>query len=160
MLFIIAGTVFVLGGLLTSRLIRPDRPNAEKLSTYESGEEAVSPAWTQFNPRFYTIALIFILFEIEVVFLFPWALVFADEELIRATQGRWGWFAVFEAFLFIVVLTLGLAYVWANGYLDWVRPDPKPTGYESPVPRSHYDEHNRKFSNIPGVNRPTTNAAE
>ena len=156
MLFIIAGMLFVVGGLLTSRLIRPHRPNAEKLATYESGEEPVSSAWTQFNPRFYIIALIFLLFEIEVVFLFPWALVFADKDLMEQTQGRWGWFAVIEAVIFIVVLAVGLAYVWANGYLDWVKPDPQPNSYNSPVPRSFYDEHNRKFSNAAGVNNTTT----
>ena len=157
MLFIIAGIVFAVGGLLTSRLLRPDRPNAEKLATYESGEEAVGAAWIQFNPRFYTVALIFLLFEIEVVFLFPWALVFADKNLIEQTQGRWGWFAVIEAVIFIVVLAVGLAYVWANGYLDWIKPDPKPTQYDSPVPRSYYDEHNRKFSNRPTTDIQTPN---
>ena len=65
LLFIIVGILFILITLLVSRLIRPDRPNPEKLSTYESGEEPVSTAWSQFNIRFYVIALIFLLFEVE-----------------------------------------------------------------------------------------------
>src|SRR5262245_36546110 len=96
LLYIIGGTLFILAGLFTSRLIRPSRPNAEKLTTYESGEEPISAAWTQFNIRFYIIALIFILFEVEIVFLFPWATVFAKKELIEQTDGRWGWVALTE----------------------------------------------------------------
>ncbi|HEX6224880.1 MAG TPA: NADH-quinone oxidoreductase subunit A, partial [Chryseolinea sp.] len=76
LLFIVAGVIFILVTLLVSKLIRPDRPNPEKLSTYESGEEPVSSAWSQFNIRFYIIALIFLLFEVEIVFLFPWSTVF------------------------------------------------------------------------------------
>ncbi len=145
LLFIIGGLVFILGGLLTSRLIRPNRPNPEKLATYESGEEPVGTAWTQFNVRFYVIALIFILFEIEIVLLFPWATIFAKKELIEETNGRWGWFAVTEAVIFIVVLALGLAYAWVNGFLDWIKPDPKPTEYTSPVPKKYYEELNQRF---------------
>jgi NADH-quinone oxidoreductase subunit A len=147
LLYVIGGTLFVLGGLFTSSLIRPNRPNAEKLTTYESGEEPISTAWTQFNVRFYIIALIFILFEVEIVLLFPWATVFADKELIRQTDGRWGWFALTEAVIFIMVLALGLAYAWVNGFLDWVKPDPKPTAYQSPVPKKYYDDINKRFAN-------------
>ncbi len=147
LLFIIGGMVFVAGGLFTSRLFRPNRPNAEKLSTYESGEEPVTAAWTQFNIRFYIIALIFLLFEVEIVFLFPWATVFAKKELIEETGGAWGWFAVTEAVIFIGVLALGLAYAWRNGFLDWIKPDPKPTPYISPVPKSYYNKVNEMFAN-------------
>lgn len=146
LLFIIGGSIFVAGGLLTSRLFRPNRPNQEKLTTYESGEEPISAAWTQFNIRFYIVALIFILFEVEIVFLFPWATVFAKKELIKETNGAWGWFAVTEAVIFIGVLALGLAYAWRNGYLDWIKPDPKPTPYKSPVPVSYYENINKKFA--------------
>ncbi len=146
MLFIIGGFIFVIGGLFGSRLIRPHRPNPEKLSTYESGEQPASPAWTQFNPRFYVIALIFLLFEIELVFLFPWSTVFADRDLMEETDGRWGTFAVVEAVLFILILALGLAYAWVNGFLEWVKPNAQPTDYTSPVPRSYYDKINQKFS--------------
>lgn len=146
LLFIIGGIIFVVGGLVASRLIRPNRPNAEKLATYESGEEPISTAWTQFNVRFYIIALIFLLFEVEIVLLFPWTTVFAKKELIEQTNGRWGWFAVTEAVIFIAVLGLGLAYAWVNGFLDWIKPDPQPTEYKSPVPRTLYDKINEQYA--------------
>lgn len=146
LLFIIGGTLFIALTLLISRFIRPNRPNAEKLSTYESGEEPVGSAWAQFNIRFYIIALIFLLFEVEIVLLFPWATVFAKKELIAQTNGRWGWFAVTEAVAFIVILALGLAYAWKNGFLNWVKPDPQPTEFKSPVPKNFYDRINEKFA--------------
>lgn len=147
LLFIIGGLLFVAVALFVSRLVRPNRPNAEKLATYESGEEPVGVAWVQFNVRFYIIALIFLLFEIEIVLLFPWATVFSDKILIEQTGGMWGWFAVIEAVIFIVILGLGLAYAWVNGFLDWVKPDPKPADYQSPVPKKYYDKLNDKFAN-------------
>ena len=145
LLFIIAGVLFILVTLVVSKLIRPDRPNAEKLSTYESGEEPVSHAWTQFNIRFYIIALVFLLFEVEIVFLFPWSTVFADKDLNNQTQGAWGWYALIEMLIFIGVLALGLAYAWVNGYLDWIKPDPSPTKFKSKVPSELYAAINEKF---------------
>src|SRR5687768_10769458 len=87
LVYLLTGVVFILVMFLVSRLIRPHRPNPEKLSTYESGEEPVSSPWMQFNVRFYVVALIFLLFEVEIVFLFPWSTVFAKKELIDATNG-------------------------------------------------------------------------
>ena len=115
LLFILAGIIFILVTLFVSKTIRPHRPNPEKLSTYESGEEPVSSAWAQFNIRFYIIALIFLLFEVEIVFLFPWSTIFANEVLIEETQGVWGWFSLIEMVTFILILALGLAYAWVNG---------------------------------------------
>jgi NADH-quinone oxidoreductase subunit A len=145
LLFIIGGILFVVITLFVSKLIRPNRPNPEKLSTYESGEEPISAAWTQFNIRFYIIALIFLLFEVEIVFLFPWSIVFAKKELIEQTNGQWGWFALIEALIFILVLGIGLAYAWVNGHLDWVKPDPKPTAFKSPVPKDLYSKINEQY---------------
>ena len=145
LLFVIGGFLFILMTLFVSRLIRPSRPNAEKLATYESGEEPISAAWTQFNIRFYIIALIFLLFEVELVLLFPWSTVFANKKLIEETNGTWGWIALAEAILFIVILAIGLAYAWANGFLDWIKPDPKPTSYVSPVPKSMYEKINERY---------------
>lgn len=145
LLFIIAGFLFIAITLFVSRLIRPSRPNPEKLATYESGEEPISAAWTQFNIRFYIVALIFLLFEVELVLLFPWSTVFADKNLIEETNGNWGWVALTEAILFILVLAIGLAYAWVNGFLDWIKPDPKPTEYSSPVPKSLYEKVNERF---------------
>ena len=109
LLFIIGSLLFMVVTILVASLIRPSRPNPQKLTTYESGEEPVSNAWTQFNVRFYVVALIFLLFEVEIVFLFPWATIFAKKELIQQTNGAWGWFSLLEMLLFIGILALGLA---------------------------------------------------
>ncbi|WP_421875579.1 NADH-quinone oxidoreductase subunit A [Marinoscillum sp.] len=143
LLFILGGVAFVMVTLLVGKLLRPVRPNEEKQTTYESGEDPVKSAWGIFNVRFYVIALIFLLFETELVFLFPWATVFADEQLMEETDGLWGKFALIETFIFIGILALGLAYVWANGMLDWAKPKPDASTYQSKIPDSAYDHLNR-----------------
>ncbi len=145
LLFIIGAVIFVLMAFLISRIIRPNRPNPEKLASYETGEESTGVAWSQFNVRFYIIALIFLLFEVEIVFLFPWSTVFANKELIDETNGLWKWYAMVEMLVFIVVLALGLAYAWVNGYLDWIKPKPETTPYTSAVPKEFYDKINQKY---------------
>ncbi len=114
LIFFILGGVFVAGGLITARLLRPSRPYPAKLTTYECGEEAVGSPWVKFNIRFYVVALIFVIFEVEVLFLFPWALVYQ----------KLGLFAFIEMMIFIVILLVGLAYVWVKGDLDWDKPRP------------------------------------
>ena len=136
--------------LAVSSLLRPNRPSAEKLATYESGEQAVGSPWVQFNIRFYVLALIFILFEIEIVFIFPWSTIFANKELIDATDGTWGWFALIEMVVFILVLIIGLAYAWVNGHLDWMKPDQKITDFNSPVPKELYDQINQRYKRSNG----------
>jgi NADH-quinone oxidoreductase subunit A len=145
LLFIIGGILFVLSAFAVSRIIRPNRPNPEKLSTYETGEESEGHAWTQFNLRFYILALIFLLFEVEIVFLFPWSTVYSRKELIDETNGLWGWFAMTEMLIFVFVLALGLAYAWVHEYLEWVKPRPNPTDYTSNVPRELYHKINEKY---------------
>lgn len=145
LIFIVGGLLFVMAALVVSRLLRPDRPNPEKLSTYESGEQPQGGAWVQFNLRFYVIALIFLLFEVEIVFLFPWSTVFAKEEWMVETAGAWGEYALLEMLVFIFLIGLGLAYAWVNGHLDWVKPDPKPTEFTSPVPKRLYDQLNERY---------------
>ena len=146
LLFIVAG--FALLGIVLGigSLLRPHRPNPEKNTTYESGEDPVGNANVQFNVRFYVVALIFVLFEVELVFLFPWAVVFGNEDLIAQTDGRWGWFALAEMAVFVGILSLGLAYAWAKGYLDWVRPEPKVTLIDTPVPADLYAKVNEKYA--------------
>jgi len=146
LLFVIGGTLFVVSALLVSRLIRPNRPNAQKLTSYESGETPQGPAWIQFNLRFYVLALIFILFEVEIVFLFPWSVVFANKELNAQTDGAWGWYAFVEMLIFILVLVIGLVYAWKMGHLDWVKSAPATPDVESPVPAKLYDELNTKYA--------------
>lgn len=142
LIFLIGGAIFILIGLFTARLIRPAKPNPEKLSSYECGEEALGSSWVQFNPRFYIIALIFIIFDVELAFLFPWAVVFGQKSLIAATNGLWGWFALTEMFIFIGILALGLAYAWAKGHLDWVKPKPVIPQSISKVPLAMYTSIN------------------
>lgn len=144
LLYIVVGIVFACGGLFSWYMIRPYRPNEQKNSPYECGEEAIGTPWGNFNIRFYIVALIFILFDVEIVFLFPWAVIFGNENLIQASNGLWGWFSLFEMFLFVSVLTLGLAYAWSKGCLDWVKPEENIIDFKGKVPLKEYEKLNQK----------------
>lgn len=120
LMFFLIGGAFVAIGLLTAWLLRPARPYPSKNATYECGETPVGDTRIRFNIRFYVIALIFVIFDVEVVFLFPWALVY----------GALGWFAFFEMLAFLTILLVGYAYVWKKGDLDWDRPAPRVPRYE------------------------------
>ena len=113
-IFFIIGAIFVAGGLLFAWLIRPHRAYPNKLTSYECGEVPVGDAIVKFNIRFYVIALIFLIFDVEVVFLFPWAIVFQ----------KLGLYAFLEMMVFLAILLVGYAYVWVKGDLDWDRPAP------------------------------------
>ncbi|NMM49624.1 NADH-quinone oxidoreductase subunit A [Marinigracilibium pacificum] len=145
LLFIVGGAVFTLGGVITSKIIRTDRPNPEKNTSYESGEDPVGNAWGQFNLRFYLVALMFLLFEVELIFLFPWATVFGDEQLIAQTGGRWGWLVWLEMVIFILILALGLAYAWRKGFITWEKPKKSIYLFKSPVPGRLYEEFNERM---------------
>ncbi|HQI75044.1 MAG TPA: NADH-quinone oxidoreductase subunit A, partial [Candidatus Latescibacteria bacterium] len=93
-------------------LFRPANPSAEKLATYECGEIPFGGSWIQFNLRYYLIALVFLIFEVEVVFLYPWAVV------LRTI----GAFAFWEMIVFLAILLVGFAYVWRKGDLSWFTP--------------------------------------
>ena len=108
---VILGIVMVAIPLLISWLVAPSNKTKDKLDTYECGEEAEGSAWLQFNIRFYIIALIFLIFDVEVVFLFPWAVVFKEMGLL----------ALIEMGIFLLILIAGLAYVWVKSDLDWVK---------------------------------------
>ncbi|MEM6273101.1 MAG: NADH-quinone oxidoreductase subunit A [Bacteroidota bacterium] len=143
LVFIIGGALFVAGGFITSRLLQPNRPNPEKLSSYECGEDPVGNARIQLNNRFYVAALIFLIFDVEIIFLFPWATIFADPELIQSAPS-WGWFALIEILLFTGILIAGLAYVWAKGDLDWVKPKVVEPQVKVPIPAAEYDNFNER----------------
>jgi NADH-quinone oxidoreductase subunit A len=119
LIFLFIGGVFTGGGLIASWVLRPRRPYPDKLSTYECGEEPVGEPWVKFNIRFYVVALIFLVFDVEVVFLFPWALVFREL----------GMFAFIEMAMFLGILIVGYAYVWVKGDLDWDKPAPRVSRY-------------------------------
>ena len=108
---VILGIVMVAIPLLICWLIAPSIKTKDKLDTYECGEEAEGSAWLQFNIRFYIIALIFLIFDVEVVFLFPWAVVFKEMGLL----------ALIEMGIFLLILITGLAYVCVKSDLDWVK---------------------------------------
>ena len=146
LLAIILAAVAVLAVLGIAWMLRPAKPNDEKLTTYESGEDPIGNANVQFNIKFYTVALIFILFDVELVFLFPWATVFGSKQFIEDTNGHWGWFTLAEMCIFISILALGLAYVWANGYLDWVKPEYRTPKFKSKIPMNMYDQVNEKYA--------------
>ncbi|HET7746113.1 MAG TPA: NADH-quinone oxidoreductase subunit A [Vicinamibacteria bacterium] len=109
--FLLVSIAFVTVNLLLWKLVRPSRHSEEKLTTYECGENPTGNAWIQFNIRFYVFALIFIVFDVEVIFLLPWAVVFRDLGLLAYVEGL----------IFIFILVVGLAYVWKKGDLEWVR---------------------------------------
>ncbi len=123
LIFLIVGGVFVAGGLLFAWLLRPNRPYPGKLTTYECGEVPVGDTRVRFNIRFYVVALIFLIFDVEVVFLFPWAVVYKNL----------GWFAFIEMLVFLGILLVGYAYVWRKGDLDWDKPSPKVPSYEEGI---------------------------
>ncbi|SRR6056297_284291 len=118
LLFLVTGALFVGVALFVSKLIRPDRPNAEKLLTYECGEIPFGNARVQFNNRFYIIGLMFLIFEVEILLLFPWATVFKDI----------GWLAFWAMFIFVFLIFIGFIYELGKGQLKWDLPKPvRPT---------------------------------
>jgi len=124
--------VFLLLGVVLSgvmlglgRLVRPSNPLAPKLTTYECGEPPTGGAWINFNIRFYLIALIFVIFDVELAFMYPVVTVFRSWLL----DGR-GVFALVEILIFVGVLAIGLAYVWAKRDLEWVKRLPRQTASE------------------------------
>src|SRR5215510_15039007 len=113
---IFLGLGLVLSGLMLGlgALLRPSNPQQSKLSTYECGEPPSGPAWINFNIRFYLIALVFVIFDVELAFVYPVVAVFKD--WVSKQQGG---FAFVELGLFLVILMVGLVYVWAKGDLEW-----------------------------------------
>jgi NADH-quinone oxidoreductase subunit A len=109
---------FVLCGLMLGLgiLLRPSNPSFGKLSTYECGEPPSGPAWINFNIRFYLIALVFVIFDVELAFVYPVVTVFRD----WIARGQGG-FALAEIALFVGILAVGLVYVWVKGDLEWLK---------------------------------------
>lgn len=147
LLMAIVGIVLVSATIYLARLISPKNPNSFKLSTYECGEETVGSAWVQINPRFYVIALVFLLFDVELIFIFPWATVFGNQALITA-DARWGWLTMAEMAVFIGVLIMGLWYVWVRGDISWIRPSHQIPTVEVNVPPSAYQKLNNKVYTV------------
>ncbi len=116
--FAVMAVAFGLGGLTIGRILRPHFPETNKSVIYECGELPIGSAWFNFNPRFYLIALVFVIFEVEIALTFPVAAVYRAWIAQGLTMGL---VALGELLLFTLILVLGLVWVWAKGDLEWVR---------------------------------------
>jgi NADH-quinone oxidoreductase subunit A len=123
--FMLFGVVFVLVNLTVGKLVRPKLPNPEKSAIYECGEPTLGTSWVQFDLRFYIVALVFLIFDVEVALFYPWAVAWGSAAALGEQIGM----SVFEIrkvalvdmLFFFGVLLVGFAYLWRFGYLDWVR---------------------------------------
>ncbi|MBQ7524941.1 MAG: NADH-quinone oxidoreductase subunit A [Abditibacteriota bacterium] len=112
-IFLAIGVVFVVITLIASWAIRPTKPNDVKGEPYECGEEVKLPAWVRFRVGYYLYALIFLVFDVEVAFVYPWAAV------LRSLTKPAAIVAIVDMFIFIAILAVGLAYAWRKGVLEW-----------------------------------------
>jgi NADH-quinone oxidoreductase subunit A len=117
--FVVVAVGFGLATITLSRLVGPRIPNAEKSTIYECGERPIGVAWFNFNPRFYLVALVFVIFEVDIALTFPVATVYRD--WVAAADPTFAWIAFTELFLFTLILVVGLVWVWAHGDLEWVK---------------------------------------
>jgi NADH-quinone oxidoreductase subunit A len=109
-IFAVVVIVFPFIALLLAALLRPKRPNPTKSLTYECGLDTIGETWVQFKVQYYIYALVFVIFDIETVFLYPWAVAY----------GKLGLFALVEMFIFLAILVGGLVYAWRKGVLEWI----------------------------------------
>lgn len=129
LVFIVAALSFAGGSVLLSSLMGPRRPGRVKLEPYECGIAPVGLARERFSIKFYLVAMLFIIFDIEIIFLVPWAVIYRD----------FGWFAFLEMGAFLLVLILGLIYVWRKGGLEWDEPEHRAGGPDRGVFRAARD---------------------
>ena len=109
LVFLALGLSFGVVPILAARLLGPNRPDDAKLSPYECGFEAFEDSRMKFDVRFYLVAILFIIFDLEIAFLFPWAVVLQDI----------GWFGFWAMFVFLGILVIGFVYEWKKGALEW-----------------------------------------
>lgn len=150
LVFLVLGSFFLFVHLLMGKFLRPAKPDAEKLSIYECGEPTVGSAWVQFDARYYVVALLFVIFDVEVAFFFPWAVVFGtanqyaatadtkleakllpaetlpkvetgDRKLTPESAKSWARIAFVDILVFFSVLMVGFAYLWRRGDIDWIK---------------------------------------
>lgn len=112
----VLAVIVVVGGHLVSVLLSPKKPSTPKSTAYECGEEPVGSAWSMFNVRFYVVGLIFIIFDVESVLMFPVVSVYK-----KFNEMGLGLIALIEILAFIFILVAGVAYCWRKGDLDWVK---------------------------------------
>jgi NADH-quinone oxidoreductase subunit A len=134
--FAVVSVGFALASITLSRFVGARVPNAEKATIYECGERPIGVAWFNFNPRFYLVALVFVIFEVDIALTFPVVTVYRD--WVAAANTSFAWIAFGELFLFTAILVVGLVWVWAHGDLEWVKELDKPTPFAS-APNSARD---------------------
>ena len=115
LMFVLVGIAVGVLPVVTGFILAPSRPDTEKLSPYECGFEAFEDARMKFDVRYYLIAILFILFDLEIAFLFPWATIFKD--LVAAESIKL--FGFLEMLVFVAILVIGYVYAWAKGALEW-----------------------------------------
>lgn len=124
-LFAAFGAGFVLVNLVAGAIARPRVPNPEKAAVYECGEPTIGSSWVQFDLRFYIVALVYLVFDVEVALFYPWAVAYGDAASIATAIGSTAekvrGVAIVDMLFFFGVLLVGFAYLWRFGYLDWVR---------------------------------------
>lgn len=162
LVFLIVGIAFVVVNLTIGSLLRPRKPGIVKDQPYECGEEPIGTAWIQFDLRFYVVALLFVIFEVELVFFFPWATLYGKLNAVPAAHGQEqqvlakrlvpdapansvidadsalasSWLILGEMLIFLAILMVAYAYLWKRGDLNWVRasePHPKSQRIELPL---------------------------
>lgn len=116
LIFMLAGIFLVGAALTTARFLRSQKPTREKLTTYECGERPIGTAWVQYNVLYYIFAVLFVVFDVEVLFIVPWACVF--KELSKTSYGMT---ALVEMLIFLAILAFALVYAWRKGALEWER---------------------------------------
>jgi NADH-quinone oxidoreductase subunit A len=132
LVFGIVAVGFAFGGITLSRFVGPRIPNPDKATIYECGERPIGVAWFNFNPRFYLVALVFVIFEVDIALTFPVVAVF---RAWAEHSPAFAWIAFVELFLFTAILVVGLVWVWAHGDLEWVK-NLSAASYEAPAPGS------------------------
>ena len=115
LMFVLVGVAIGVLPVATGFIVAPHRPDPEKLSPYECGFEAFEDARMKFDVRYYLIAILFILFDLEIAFLFPWATIFKD--IVAAESIKL--FGFIEMLVFVTILVIGYVYAWAKGALEW-----------------------------------------
>jgi len=175
LVFLGVAVFFLFFHLMLGKIVRPARPSAEKLTIYECGEPTIGSSWIQFDLRFYVVALLFVIFDVEVVFFFPWAVVFGkanalanpklpveqrrqlsselsnapavESEIAKESAGSLAWIAFWDILVFFGVLLVGFAYLWKRGDLDWVRSTAAEAAAPGPAPPSP-EARAREFAGI------------
>jgi NADH:ubiquinone oxidoreductase subunit 3 (subunit A) len=114
LIFTLAGVGFGVIMLAAAYFLRPHDPYPEKLTTYECGIDPLTESWAQFYIRYYLFALVFVVFDVETIYLYPWAVVFRD---LLAPMGL---FVFVDTLVFLAILVVGFAYAWRKGALEWL----------------------------------------